>query len=175
MTSASLLSTSPTKAVDEDVTARWHDAGGDTDLALRTHVALVLGLDPRCVSVGRLCGRCGSAEHGRPWASHGVQVSLARSGPHLVTAVSTTGRVGVDVQSVTEVDRAWDDLAALLDTGTVVRGTARAALWSRVEAVLKRDGTGFDSPRDLEEAAQDVVDDLVAPYGYCAAVSVEDC
>jgi 4'-phosphopantetheinyl transferase len=159
------------RPVDHGVTVRWHDATTDSDDALRTHVAGVVGVEPEVVEVGRLCQRCGSASHGRPWSSHGVHVSLARSGPHLVTAVSTTGPVGVDVESVADVDRAWDDLSSLLDPGTVALGTARAALWCRTEAVLKRDGTGLSAAPD-RRTVEVFVDDLVAPAGYCAAVAL---
>ena len=102
----------------EAVTVRWHDVVTEADAALRMHVAAEVGVPPESVTVGRLCGRCGSPDHGRPWASHGVHVSLARSGPHLVTAVSTTGPVGVDVEYVENVDRAWRDLSAAMDLGT---------------------------------------------------------
>lgn len=150
----------------------WHDATTDADAALGAHVAGVVGVPAGAVDVGRLCPRCGSADHGRPWASHGVHVSLARSGPHLVTAVSTTGPVGVDVECVADVASAWDDLSALLDPGTVVRGT-RAALWCRTEAMLKRDGTGLSARRERRTPEDDhLVDDLAAPAGYCAAVAV---
>jgi len=157
----------------ETVTVRWHDVVTQADAALRMHVAREVGVQPESVRVGRLCGRCGSAEHGRPWASHGVHVSLARSGPHLVTAVSTAGPVGVDVERVTDVEGAWGDLSTVLDVGTPVGGTARAALWCRIEAALKQDGAGFALPCDPEVLARRPVDALVAPDGYCAAVACD--
>jgi 4'-phosphopantetheinyl transferase len=160
------------RPVHDGITVRWHDAATGADRALQIHVALRLGVEPESVQVGRLCGRCGSAAHGRPWASHGVHVSLARSGPHLVTAVSTAGPVGVDVEGVADVDRAWDDLSTLLDAGVDVHGSGRAALWCRTEAVLKRHGTGLSARPDRALMAHEVVDDLVAPAGYCAAVAV---
>src|ERR1700753_3122575 len=110
----------------------WH-VDGDADAALRSHVAAVVGTDPHAVRVGRLCAACGSADHGRPWADHGVQVSLARSGPHLVTAVAFVP-VGVAVESVAPVDGAWDDLGAVEPADTPA---ARAARWCRLEAVAK--------------------------------------
>ncbi len=152
------------------VTVRWHEATTDADEALRVHVAEVAGVEPATVEVGRLCGRCGSSDHGRPWAGHGVHVSLARSGPHLVTAVSTTGPVGVDVESETAVDRAWPDLTPL--AGPPPAGVGRAAWWCRLEAVLKRDGIGFADGVDGGHVDEELVDDLAAPTGYRAAIAV---
>jgi 4'-phosphopantetheinyl transferase len=162
--------------LDHGVSVRWSDAAQDADAALRSHVAAVAGVEPVSVEVGRLCSRCGSAEHGRPWASHGVHVSLARSEPHLVTAVSTIGPVGVDVESVDDVERAWDDLSALVGQEDVPHGSGRAALWCRTEAALKRDGTGLAVPEGAgsQHLARGHVDDLVAPSGYCAAVAYDD-
>jgi 4'-phosphopantetheinyl transferase len=163
--------------IEEAVTVRWYDVTTAADDALRSHVAAVVGVSPESVTVGRLCAGCGSDEHGRPWASHGVHVSVARSGGHLVTAVSTAGPVGVDVERIADVDRAWPDLASLLPHRQVTDGAGRAALWCRTEAALKQDGTGFALPFDPERLADGLaerqVDDLVAPDGYCAAVACD--
>jgi 4'-phosphopantetheinyl transferase len=146
------------------VSVSWHAATTDAALALRIQVALVVGVEPPAVSVGRLCGRCGSSEHGRPWASHGVHVSLSRSGPHLLTAVSTTGPVGVDVEDVVAAERAWCDVSEHDDVDA-------AQAWCRFEAVLKRDGTGL-AARSVDAVAVDAtVLDLDAPDGYRAAVA----
>jgi 4'-phosphopantetheinyl transferase len=161
--------------VDHGVSVRWFAAGVDANAALRDHVAAVAGVEPGSVEVGRLCGHCGSADHGRPWASHGVHVSLARAGDHLVTAVSTAGPVGVDVEAVSEVDRAWDDVSSLLEPHGVIEGSGRAALWCSTEAALKRQGTGFRPIRsDAVPEPTGYVDDLVAPAGFCAAVAYAD-
>ena len=159
-------------APDVTTDVRWHSSDTGADEALRIHVGAVVGVRPGSVKVGRLCGRCGSVEHGRPWADHGVHVSLARSGRHLVTAVSTSGPVGVDVESVDAVDRAWEDLSALWGSEPVPEGTGRAAWWCRLEAALKRDGAGLADPVDLALVDRRRVDDLVAPAAYCAAVAV---
>lgn len=153
-------------------TVRWYSSDTEADEALREHVGAVVGERPASVRVGRLCGRCGSSEHGRPWAGHGVHVSLARSGRHLVTAVSTSGPVGVDVESVDAVDRAWEDLSAVWGSEPVPEGTARAAWWCRLEAALKRAGAGLAEPVDLARLDRRWVDDLVSPAAYCAAVAV---
>jgi 4'-phosphopantetheinyl transferase len=165
--------TSEARTVAPGVTVCWHDALTDADEALRTHVAVVVGVEPGSVDVGRLCGQCGSSEHGRPWAAGGVHVSLARSGPHLVTAVSASGPVGVDVASVADVDRAWDDVSSLVGGQTPEDATARAALWCRTEAALKRAGTGFSTTDVGDMAAGGHVGDLGAPPGFCAAVAYD--
>jgi 4'-phosphopantetheinyl transferase len=149
----------------------WH-ASQDADAALRSHVGTVVGTDPSAVRVGRLCPRCGSGAHGRPWAdaqvADAVHVSVARSGPHLVTAVAGVP-VGVDVESVAAVDRAWDDLALSQVASSAVE---RAAVWCRIEAVAKLTGAGLALPRDGVPLDEYDVRDLVAPDGYAAAVAV---
>ena len=160
-----------------EVTVSWHAGGTDGDAALRHHVARVVGVEPEEVSVGRLCGRCGSAEHGRPWSSHHVHVSLSRSGPHLLTAVSTAGPVGVDVEDVVAAEQAWGDLSELVEpSGSHHDDAAAAQRWCRIEAALKRDGTGLEGrPRRAVAAvpAGVTVLDLDAPDGYRAAVAFD--
>jgi 4'-phosphopantetheinyl transferase len=150
------------------VDVAWH-ASGDADALLRSHVASVVGAEPGEVRVGRLCPRCGSASHGRPWTSHDVHVSVARSGPHVVTAVASVP-VGVDVESVGAVDLAWGDLGLARPAASRAE---RAAVWCRIEAVAKLTGQGLTLPRDdLRLEAYDVRD-LDAPAGFAAAVAVE--
>jgi 4'-phosphopantetheinyl transferase len=79
----------------------------------------------------------------------------------------------VDVERVDAVDRGWSDLSTVLEPTPVPEGTGRAALWCRTEAVLKREGTGFAAPPSGDVLERGVVDDLVAPDGYCAAVAYD--
>ncbi|KTR37951.1 hypothetical protein NS263_14720 [Curtobacterium oceanosedimentum] len=61
--------------------------------ALLTAVAAANGLDPVAVRAGRRCPHCGSAEHGRPWATAAgrpVPVSLARTPARELGGVGTT-------------------------------------------------------------------------------------
>jgi 4'-phosphopantetheinyl transferase len=170
------VSDRPTCDLDDvgpGVTVGWHVGSAGADEALRLHVARVVEVEADEVTVGRLCPRCGSTGHGRPWASHGAHVSLARSAPHLVTAVSTRGPVGVDVEEVERVDRAWADLAPVLECLDVPVGD-RARLWCRTEAALKRAGTGFAPPYDVGVRTRGRVDDVAAPEGFCAAVAYDD-
>jgi 4'-phosphopantetheinyl transferase len=160
--------------VGPGATLCWHVASAGTDAALRLHVARVVEVVAEEVAVGRLCPRCGSTGHGRPWASHGVHVSLARSAPHVVTAVSSRGPVGVDVEEVERVDRAWADLAPVLECGDTPVAGDRARLWCRTEAALKRAGTGFATPYDVQVRTRGRVDDVGAPDGFCAAIAYDD-
>jgi 4'-phosphopantetheinyl transferase len=84
-------------------------------------------------AVGRLCPRCGSAEHGRPWvrlpagAGPAPSVSTAYAGGLALVAWSWDAPVGVDVE------RADADAGAYGD----------ATAWTRAEAVLKASGAGL--------------------------------
>lgn len=127
------------------------------------------------MATGRLCGRCGSSDHGRPWATYDgreVSVSLARSGSHLVTAVSTGGAIGVDVESVAEVAARWQPELVLAPGETASDGLEQARVWARKEAVLKAYGVGLDRPMTSLHLAAESWADAGAPMGYVAAVAV---
>lgn len=158
---------------------RWWPAGGSAispseaaDEALTAHAYAVRG--PGAVQVGRLCPVCGSSAHGRPWLRHdgvSVEVSLARSGPHLVTVLADSA-VGVDVESVVAVARDWRPELVLapgeaLDLG---EGPEVAGVWVAKEAILKYLGTGLVTPMTQVPLAAYAVRALPAPHGYRAAV-----
>ena len=169
-----------------------HSALEDADAILRDRVAVLLGIPGADVLVGRSCPRCGSSAHGRPWARprdarEEVHVSLTRCGEHLMTAVSTEGPVGVDLESIAAVDRGWDPELMLHPSersvgeprGSQERGNpqeprdpeGRAAVWARKEAVLKALGTGFGTPMSTVRLADFAVFDLPAPPGHVAAIT----
>lgn len=159
---------------------RLHRAEQDADGILRARVAALLRISAADVLVGRSCPRCGSPEHGRPWARPRgarteVFVSLTRCGEHLMSAVSTEGPLGVDLESVAAVDRAWDPELMLHPSERAAAESAdareRAALWSRKEAVLKALGTGLDTPMSALRLADHDVRDLPAPPGHVAALA----
>lgn len=154
-------------------TVAWHAAASSADEALARHVAEVTGVDASSIRVGRLCPRCGSDRHGRPWASGGVDVSLSRSHDLLVTAVSTGGPVGVDVESVDDVDARWDPALVLHPDERADTADERATVWCRKEAILKAAGTGLDVPMHEILTARHQVVDVAAPAGFRAAVALE--
>ena len=90
--------------------------------------------------VGRLCPRCGSAGHGRPWVrvagGPAPHVSLSYAGPVVLVAWTWAGPVGVDVERAGTDAGVYGDLAA----------------WTRAEAVLKASGEGLRrDPTDLPQ------------------------
>jgi len=149
--------------MEDDVA--WHAARIGAAQALQAHALLLLG--PGAVSSGRLCPACGSDAHGRPWLRHGGRswhVSLSRSGPHLVTAISGTP-VGVDV----EAERI-DVLPALVLASGESGDLAR--VWARKEAILKARGTGLATPMAAVVLADEHWSDLPSPEGYVAALAL---
>lgn len=153
---------------------RWHPSAVDADVALAEHVTSVLG--EGVVSTGRQCPRCGSAQHGRPWArleDRWVPLSLARSGPHLLTVVGTSGAVGVDVESVGAVSAHWDPQLVLAPGEEAWTRVDRARAWARKEAVLKAYGVGLALPAEVTHLGvfPGEVTDLPAPDGYVAAAA----
>lgn len=147
---------------------QWHSSATTAADALVTHARSLLG--PGDVASGRLCPSCGSDAHGRPWARHGDQplrVSLARSGPHLVTAMAplaSDGHIGVDVE-VARIDVLPALVLAPSETGDL------APTWARKEAILKARGTGLMTPMSHVVLADESWQDLPAPAGYVAALA----
>ncbi|WP_457206249.1 4'-phosphopantetheinyl transferase family protein [Nocardioides sp. P5_C9_2] len=162
-----------TAAVD----VRWH-RDRTADEALVDHARAATGVGPsRVIEVGRLCPQCGSAAHGRPWVrvpdgrdTRRLEVSVARSGPHVVTALADRP-VGVDVEHVGDVARGWDPALVLALGERADSPLEQARSWTRKEAVLKSRGTGLVVPMSLVVLAEVDWADLPAPPGYVAAVS----
>ncbi len=149
----------------------WGRSVEDADAILRRAVAELLGAAEGEVRTGRLCGRCGSDRHGRPWAT-GAQVSLSRSGPHLLTAVSRHQAVGVDVESVAGVARGWAPPDVLHPGERADTPQEQASLWCRKEAILKLRGTGLAVAMNEIRLDDYDVCDLPAPDGFRAALAL---
>ena len=150
----------------------WHPADTHADAALRSHVWAVLGDGD--VRTGRLCPGCGSDRHGAPWARHHgrpVHVSLSRSGAHLLTAVSTTGPLGVDVESVAAVASRWDPALVLAPGERAEADDDRAWHWVAKEALLKAYGVGLARPMTSVRLADEQVSRVPSPDGYVAALA----
>ncbi|WP_181009847.1 4'-phosphopantetheinyl transferase family protein [Ornithinimicrobium sufpigmenti] len=140
-------------------------------------------LGPGEVAVGRLCARCGSHQHGRPWARHTagegedgasreVHVSLSRGGGYVVTAASLRGPLGVDVEVVQDVARAWPEDLVLAPGESAGSARERARCWAAKEAVLKRRGTGLTLPMSTVVLRQQrALVDLPAPDGLVAVLA----
>lgn len=160
-------------AAAESVDVFWSSATERADDVLVARINALLGPGP--VSVGRLCPRCASSEHGRPWARFGdvdVAVSVSRSGQHLVTAIAPgAGAVGVDVEEIAAIERSWPD-TVLAPGERAETPLDRARMWVAKEAILKVEGTGLSRPMDEVRLADHDVDWLEAPAGYAAALVV---
>ncbi|WP_460799016.1 4'-phosphopantetheinyl transferase family protein [Nocardioides pacificus] len=158
-----------------DVSLAWHGGGELGDAALAEHVRRALGAG--VVRTGRLCPRCGSGDHGRPWArlaERPVEVSLSRADGHLVTAISHDGPVGVDVESIADVAEHWDAAMVLAPGEEADTDLERARVWTRKEAVLKAYGVGLARPMtDLVLADfPGRIADVDAPDGFVAALAL---
>lgn len=131
---------------------------------LRAAVARVTGLRPADVTVERGCPHCGSAAHGRPTVVRPRRhhVSVTHAGELVGVAVCAVAPVGIDVEQVTEIDRAAviDAMLAPGDRSPVT--TAQVLdVWTAKEAALKALGRGFACPPD-ELRVQPVRGDRVA-------------
>lgn len=160
---------------------RWHDDVLSTSEALRAHVAELRGIAQEEVSAGHLCLHCGSSDHGRPWVHLATGEDLAVSASHadgrLLTAVTDHGWVGVDVEVIARVERAWDPELVLFHEDSSEEPTSpeqRAGIWAGKEAVLKAIGLGMVMPMPEVRLADWPVQELPAPEGLVARVVVID-
>jgi 4'-phosphopantetheinyl transferase len=158
----------------ETVDVFWAASTENADEVLIARIRAVLGA--RRSAVGRLCPRCGSSDHGRPWARYGdddVPVSLSRSGAHLVTVVAPgTAPVGVDVEQLAAIARSWpEDVLAAGETATTVEERTRT--WAAKEAILKAEGVGLARAMDQVRIADhaDRLTWLEAPTGFVAVLA----
>ncbi|MGO2775090.1 MAG: 4'-phosphopantetheinyl transferase family protein [Brachybacterium tyrofermentans] len=170
---------------------RFHAVEQDADAILRRRVAELLGAATStrgssdadaavAIHVGRLCPRCGSAAHGRPWArvadlATSIGVSLSRSGPHLATAVRADGPIGVDIEEIRAVTSRWDEalVAHPSELGLATTALEQARMWTRKEAVLKALGTGLAVPMVQVDLLEHQVVDVPAPQGFVAAAALD--
>lgn len=153
----------------------WTPAGADADQVLADQVR---ARHAGTVRIGRLCPRCSSSTHGRPWARAGavdIPVSVSRAGEYLVSAVAEpgTGMLGVDVE-VDDPDRRWPWELMLASGESVADAHDALRLWVAKEAVLKAMGVGF--ARAMSDVVLAEFDgslwEAPAPPGYAAAVAV---
>ena len=155
------------RVIDGTVVLVCHETGISTGELLRRAAAAATDTDATTLDVEHRCVRCGSTDHGRPVVFGtsgqplGCSVSASRASGITVTAASTRGQVGIDVESIEAIARhPVDDsllhpresmLLASLDP--VERDRARALLWTCKEAVTKSLGVGLNLDlRQLEIA-----------------------
>ena len=108
-----------------------------------------LARSPEAVSFGRICPRCGSDRHGRPYLRGGAgpdgvpAISISRTAAVTVVVMSTNGPVGVDVERL-DAFRAHEVADVLLHPAETVATTEEVATtWVRKEALLKAWGHGL--------------------------------
>jgi len=135
-----------------DENLRWSPVTRDADEVLAEQLQVVGFGTPK---IGRLCPRCGSSEHGRPWARAGstdVPVSLSRAGEHMVTIVAGAGvsAVGIDVEVAGE----------------------KAEAWVTKEAIAKAVGLGIGHPGSAPSEFKGDLRLIDTPDGYVAAIAL---
>jgi len=158
-----------------------------------------LGQPATDVLVARDCLHCGS-DHGRPYITGAdFDFSVTHAGGWVVVAVVGEGKVGVDIEAVTEA-RASEDLAGqvlgpaeqqeYLMVPRADRAAAFVRLWARKEATVKLTGHGLAaSLRQLDVSGEVAkawgqpdgwpsetiyLRDVAAPAGLIGALATTD-
>jgi 4'-phosphopantetheinyl transferase len=112
-------------------------------------VAELAGAEPATVRIRARCQRCGSHEHGKPYATLRGEtwpVSIAHSAERVAVAATYGPDVGIDVERV-RADRFTPDVVRMVQSGAEA-GLAEDAegftrLWVHKEAILKCTGDGL--------------------------------
>ena|ERR1700691_954931 len=136
-----------------------------------------LGLPPGAVAIARDCQHCG-ADHGRPYVQAApLDFSVSHTKGWLLVAVVADGKVGVDVEVVTET-RAADELARQVlgpaeqeRFGLLPRSERAAAFiraWTRKEATVKLTGHGIAAPFRHLDVTGDLAVTSFPPPGWPA-------
>ena len=89
-----------------------------------------------------------------------------------MTALSTAGPIGVDLEVVADVDRHWSPDLVLADGESAGDADGRAWIWAAKEAVLKRRGTGLVTPMPLVRLDAEIgLRSLPSPEGLVAVLA----
>jgi phosphopantetheinyl transferase len=136
---------------------------GPGRVALRMLIGTELDLPPETIVFTRSCDACGRVGHGKPRVvcagARGMDVSVATAGHTSVIALSSRGRVGVDIEVVPTANALfWPrpcfsvrERQQLAQAGPAVRAEASTRSWVRKEALAKREGLGLTLRlRDVE-------------------------
>jgi 4'-phosphopantetheinyl transferase len=144
-------------------------AGGrDRSLILEGATQLT-GCPATSLLVGSLCPHCGSSDHGAPILAYRStrtddapraplpRVSLSRTGDLVAVALSDSGMLGIDVESISRLRDDAIDLVAfhaherdqLRHLKPAEQALRRTILWTAKEALLKAAGQGLVISPDL--------------------------
>jgi 4'-phosphopantetheinyl transferase len=128
--------------------ARLSDCPGLADALLRAEVARSCGTTTGTVRLARLCPRCGSAAHGKPYVlawddTVPPHVSISRSDDLAIVAVCRGGPVGIDVERLDAPTFSGFDDVALHPREHAPTVADRAVTWVRKESLLKATGDGL--------------------------------
>lgn len=159
---------------------RWQDAhAGLLGKLLLVHALQATGWQHLVLSQVR------STPFGRPYFEAGLDFNISHSGQYVICALSTTGRVGIDLEEISTID--WPSfqdqftLAEWTSIKTCVNPTRQFyQYWTRKEAIIKADGRGLQLPLQQICTANELVNvggtswytkELLIDDGYVTSIS----
>lgn len=95
--------------------------------------------------------RIRESPYGRPYLDERVDFNLSHSGQVVVCALTQTGRIGIDVEAIREIDFGSFERYMTPDEWNVIDQSTDPLmvffqLWTRKESLIKADGRGLSIP-----------------------------
>lgn len=143
----SLLSILPQKDQDRILRfKRWQDR----QIHLAGRLLLLKGLLEHGLPIGIL-ESVKTNSYGKPFTTHNIEFSLSNSGVCAVCAITDTPQIGIDVETIKNIDISNFKSIMSLDEWNDIQNaknklTAFYSFWTKKEAILKADGRGFSVP-----------------------------